>query len=242
MTRTIAIVEDEQPIADVIARALEEHGFRTECFPAGEPFLATLRHRVPSLCVMDLGLPDIDGIGLLSRIREVAPVPVIILSGRQHPSDRIVGLELGADDYVIKPFEPREVVARVRSVLRRADADARASARTASAAPSAARFAGWRFDAGALALTAPDGGSVELSAAEARLMQAFLEAPQRVLSRDFLLTAAGSEDSFDRSIDVRVSRLRKRLQGGDGAGKRPLIRTVYGAGYLLTCPVSWEEG
>lgn len=237
MTRTIAIVEDEQPIADLIARALGEHGFRTECFSAGEPFLAALRRRVPSLCVLDLGLPDIDGIGLLSRIREIAPVPVIILSGRQHPSDRIVGLELGADDYVIKPFEPREVVARVRSVLRRAEVDARAPASTASTA----RFAGWSFDAGALALTAPDGVPVELSAAEARLMQAFLEAPQRVLSRDFLLAKAGNEDSFDRSIDVRVSRLRKRLQAGEDAGRKALIRTVYGAGYLLTCTVSWED-
>lgn len=237
MTRTIAIVEDEQAIADMIAKALEEHGFRTECFAAGEPFLAALRRRPPTLCVLDLGLPDIDGIGLLRRLREIAPVPVIILSARQHPSDRIVGLELGADDYVVKPFEPREVVARVRSVLRRAEVEAQATDRTAATA----RFAGWRFDTGALALLAPDGGQVELSAAEARLMQAFLEAPQRVLSRDFLLTAAGSEDSFDRSIDVRVSRLRKKLQSGTDGDRKPLIRTVYGAGYLLTCPVGWGE-
>ena len=237
MTRTIAIVEDERAIAEMIARALEEHGFRTECYSAGEPFLAALRGRLPSLCVLDLGLPDIDGIGLLRRLREIASVPVIILSARQHPSDRIVGLELGADDYVVKPFEPREVVARVRSVLRRAE--------TASLAPdrpaATAHFAGWRFDTGALALSAPDGELVELSAAEARLMQTFLEAPQRVLSRDFLLTAAGSEDSFDRSIDVRVSRLRKKLQTAADGGRKPLIRTVYGAGYLLTCPVSWGE-
>lgn len=238
MTRTIAIVEDERPIAEMIARALEEHGFDAECFAAGEPFLAALHHRLPSLCVLDLGLPDIDGIGLLTRIRQIAPLPVIILSGRQHPSDRIVGLELGADDYVVKPFEPREVVARVRSVLRRAEVEQRPS----DGAGSIARFAGWRFDAGSLTLTAPDGAPVELSAAEARLMQAFLEAPQRVLSRDTLLTKAGSEDSFDRSIDVRVSRLRKKLQAGDDGSRKPLIRTVYGAGYLLTCAVGWESG
>ncbi|MEQ9138563.1 MAG: response regulator transcription factor [Thalassobaculum sp.] len=236
MTRTVAVVEDEQPIADLIARTLEEHGFRVECYGAGEPFLTALQHRVPSLCVLDLGLPDIDGISLLKRIREIAAVPVVILSARQHPSDRIVGLELGADDFVIKPFDPREVVARVRSVLRRADA----GPRPADQDVPVARFAGWRFDAGALALTAPDGSSVELGAAEARLVQTFLEAPQRVLSREFLLTKAGSEDSFDRSIDVRVSRLRKKLQGAGDGDRKPLIRTVYGAGYLLTCPVTWE--
>ncbi|GHD43086.1 DNA-binding response regulator [Thalassobaculum fulvum] len=237
MTKTIAIVEDERPIAEMIARTLEEHGFKVECYGAGEPFLAALQRKAPSLCVMDLGLPDMDGIGLLQRIREIAPLPVIILSARQHPSDRIVGLELGADDFVIKPFDPREVVARVRSVLRRAEAGPRSPGR----AVAVAHFAGWRFDAGALALTAPDGNPVELGAGEARLMQTFLEAPQRVLSRDFLLTKAGSEDSFDRSIDVRVSRLRKKLQGAGDADRKPLIRTVYGAGYLLTCPVVWEE-
>lgn len=233
MSKTIAIVEDERPIAEMIARTLEEHGFRTKSYSSGGAFLATLRQEAPSLCLLDLGLPDGDGMNLLRRIREQADTPVIILSARQHPSDRIVGLELGADDYVIKPFDPREVVARVRSVLRRFEGE------SSGEAPAAivARFAGWRFDAGSMTLTSPQGSDVELSAAEARLLQAFLEAPQRVLTRDFLLTKAGSEESFDRAIDVRISRLRKKLQADEG--KKGLIRTVYGAGYLFASTVEW---
>ncbi len=233
MTQSIAIVEDERPIADLIARVLEEQGFRTKRYPSGERFLTALRHEVPSLCLLDLGLPDMDGMSLLSRMREIAPVPVIIMSARHHVTDRIVGLELGADDYVIKPFEPREVVARVRAVLRRREGEP-----VRGMPPAAqARFAGWRFDSGAMQLTARDGQAVELSSAEARLLQAFLESPQRVLSRDYLLSQIGSEESLDRSIDVRLSRLRKKLQTENSPND--LIRTVYGAGYLLTCAVDW---
>ena len=233
MSKTIAIIEDERPIAELIARTLEEHGFRTKSYSSGGAFLAALRNGAPSLCLLDLGLPDGDGMALLQRIRQLADTPIIILSARQHPSDRIVGLELGADDYVIKPFEPREVVARVRSVLRRLEGESGGEA----PASTVARFAGWRFDAGSMTLTGPDGSDLELSAAEARLLQAFLEAPQRVLTRDFLLTKAGSEESFDRAIDVRVSRLRKKLQSGED--KKGLIRTVYGAGYLFASTVEW---
>lgn len=233
MSKTVAIVEDEAAIADLVARALEEHGFRTQRHTSGDAFLSALRRGAPNLCLLDLGLPDGDGIALMARIRTISPIPIIIISGRQHTSDRIVGLELGADDYVTKPFDPREVVARVRSVLRRAETDTPSAQGTASVA----RFAGWRFDAGALELTTPDGASIDLTAAEARLLLVFLESPQRVLNRDFLLTRAGGEDSFDRSIDVRMSRLRKKLQAG---GDKPVIRTVYGAGYLLTCAVDWS--
>ncbi|MBL4615937.1 MAG: response regulator transcription factor [Magnetovibrio sp.] len=235
MNKTIAIVEDDPSIAAVILRTLEEHGYLTEHYSSGSSFLTALRKKAPCLCLLDLGLPDIDGIGLLGSIKEIASIPVIILSGRHHPSDRIVGLELGADDYVVKPFDPREVVARIRTVLRRFDA--------ATLAPdmqnSVATFSGWLFDPSALELTAPDGSATDLSSAEARLLQAFLEAPQRVLSRDFLLTKAGGQECFDRSIDVRMSRLRKKLQKGENI--KGLIRTVYGAGYLLSCAVEWQS-
>lgn len=235
MSKTIAIVEDDRSIADVILRTLKEHGYQTEYHSSGASFLAALQRKAPCLCLLDLGLPDIDGIGLLSRIKEIASIPVIILSGRHHPSDRIVGLELGADDYVVKPFDPREVVARIRTVLRRFDA----AAAQPDTQNSIAHFEGWIFDPSSLDLITPDGTAMDLSSAEARLLQAFLEAPQRVLSRDFLLTQAGCQESFDRSIDVRMSRLRKKLQKKDT--KKGIIRTVYGAGYLLSCPVEWKS-
>ncbi|MBZ0216280.1 MAG: response regulator transcription factor [Fimbriimonadaceae bacterium] len=232
-TKTIAIVEDDRPIADLIARALSDQGYETACYQTGKAFLDTLKDGEPSLCLIDLGLPDVDGIGLLGLIREVSAVPVIIVSARRYPSDRIVGLELGADDYVVKPFDAREIVARVRTVLRRVEA----GAHDLSHATPRARFAGWTFDIGSMELTAPDGTPVDISSAEARLLQTLLEAPQRVLSREFLLTRVGKEENIGRVIDNRVSRLRQKLQHGDS--KKSLIHTVYGAGYLLACPVEW---
>lgn len=234
MTRTIAIVEDDQPVAELISRALTEQGYETSCYQTGKSFLETLPGHEPSLCLIDLGLPDVDGIGLLGLIREVSSVPVIIVSARRYPSDRIVGLELGADDYVIKPFDAREIVARVRTVLRRVEA----GSKELTHSTPLANFAGWCFDTGSMDLIAPDGTNVDISSAEARLLQTLLEAPQRVLSREFLLTRMGKDENIGRVIDNRVSRLRQKLQTANE--NKSLIHTVYGAGYLLACPVEWS--
>ncbi len=233
MTKTIAIVEDDRPVADLISRALQASGFRTENFYTGGAFLDALRVKAPNLCLVDLGLPDVDGMGLLSLIREESRVPVIIVSARRQSSDRIIGLELGADDYVVKPFDAQEIVARVRTVLRRVETEANGLAPTGSLA----RFAGWTFDSGSMVLNAPNGNLVKINLAESQLLQTLLEAPQRVLSRDYLRTRVGNEDDTGRSIDIRVSRLRKKLQSE--GGEIALIRSVYGSGYLLACRVDW---
>lgn len=235
--RLIYLVEDDGDIAELVREALTTYGFRADHFAAGEAALGAIRAQAPDLCILDLGLPDIDGMELIDRIREHSAVPIIILSGRGHSSDRILALESGADDYVVKPFEPREIVARVRSVLRRMQSAASSSG--TGRRDATARFSGWRFDPASHQLTAPDGGTAFLSTAESVLLTALLNAPNRVLSRDYLLDNEGRDSAaMDRSIDVRISRLRKKLR--DDQAEPLLIRTVYGSGYMLTAKVEWS--
>ncbi len=234
----IAVVEDEPDVLCLIQLALREQGFETEGYASARALLEGLAQREPDLVVLDLGLPDLDGIALLPRLRTLsAEIPVVILSGRAGDADRIAGLELGADDYLAKPFNPRELVARVRSVLRRAGAR-----RIDPSERSSAQFAGYSYDRGSMILASATAPDVMLGAADARLLEAFLAAPNRVLTREFLLQQIGAEDVLDRAVDVAVSRLRKKLskeQDGAEAGGS-LIRTVYGAGYMFTAKVKWQ--
>lgn len=231
----IAIVEDDADVAGVVGRALMEHGYHTVLFDSAEGFLGSLTRNQPDLVVLDLGLPDLDGISLLPRLREAATeMPVIILSGRAGDADRIVGLELGADDYLGKPFNPRELIARVRSVLRRV----RSPDRERQQDNRQARFGSFTYDPGTFTLIGPDGCETMLGTAEAQLLEAFLDAPNRVLTREHLLQRAARDDSLDRAIDVSVSRLRKKLT--DGESSHNPIRTVYGAGYMFISPVDWR--
>lgn len=235
----ILVLEDEPDIARIICSALSGYGFRSEHSRTGREFLARARQTSPDLVIIDLGLPDMDGMQVLRELQDGSPCAVLILTGRNDITDRVLGLELGADDYIVKPFEPRELVARVRSILRRymraataeAPADAAASERTI------ARFANWCFDSGRHALARPDGEELSLSAAEATLLLALLRHPNRILSREQLL-GERDVDPFDRSIDVRISRLRRKLD--DDPHNPKLIKTVYGAGYLFSAQVSWE--
>lgn len=228
----IHILEDDPLVAATVSRVLEEYGFATRWFRTAGELLAAVARQSPPLAVIDLGLPDRDGMEVVRELRQTADCGVLILSGRDILSDRVLGLELGADDYVVKPFEPRELVARIRSILRR-----RAHAAPGGQARRVAVFAEWRYDPASLTLISAAGGEEILGAAEARLLLCFLEKPKRVLSREQL---AGSSDlaPFDRSIDVRVSRLRKRLN--DDTQAPQLIKTVYGAGYVLPLSVRWE--
>lgn len=231
--RDIFVVEDSADVAKALCTTLADYGFRPVHFLTGRDFLHRLRGEMPALCIIDLGLPDMDGIELVRRVRNGRGCPIMILTGRHHVTDRILGLELGADDYVVKPFEPREIVARVNSILRRV-----ARARSEGLGEHrVARFAGWSFAADRNLLVAPDGEEIELSLAEARLLEALLDRPNRILSRAQLM--GDSEfDATDRSIDVRISRLRRKLQDRPDAPE--LIRTVYGAGYLLNTMVEWS--
>ncbi len=228
----IFVVEDETDIARLIAATLAEYGFRSETFGTGRALLARARRVQPELAILDLGLPDMDGLQVLRELQEQHPCAALILTGRDGLTDRVLGLELGADDYLVKPFEPRELVARVRSILRRYQK----AAAPEPGGPGAVRFAGWHFDIGRLNLTAGDGREVSLSAAEAALLQTLLKRPNKILTREQLI-GERELDPFDRSIDVRISRLRRKLE--DDPQDPKIIKTVYGAGYLLCATVEW---
>lgn len=231
---TIFVLEDEPEIARLICASLTEYGFRCEHLATGRQLLSRARQQTPDLCIVDLGLPDMDGMQVVRELQDGSPCAVLILTGRNDVTDRVLGLELGADDYIVKPFEPRELVARVRSILRRYQ---RSAPMESVGEKTIAHFAGWIFDSGRHAMTAPDGREVSLSAAEASLLAVLLRRPNKIFSREQLL-GERDVDPFDRSIDVRISRLRRKLD--DDPQNPKLIKTVYGAGYLFAAQVSWE--
>jgi DNA-binding response OmpR family regulator len=230
----VFVLEDEADIARLICTSLAEYGFRCEHLRTGRELLARARSQSPDLCIVDLGLPDMDGMQVVRQLQDGTPCAVLILTGRNDVTDRVLGLELGADDYIVKPFEPRELVARVRSILRRYQ---RSAAAESAGEPNIASFAGWEFDGNRHTLGAPDGREIGLSAAEAGLLATLLRRPNKILSREQLL-GERDVDPFDRSIDVRISRLRRKLD--DDPHNPKLIKTVYGAGYLFAAQVVWR--
>ncbi len=244
------VVEDEPEIARLIAQALAPHGFAVTTVGTGREALACCQEQAPDLVIIDLGLPDGDGLDLLRKLQQSCPCAVIILTGRADVADRVLGLELGADDYLVKPFDTRELAARARTVMRRYQAsevvaERRSSEKRGGAEPHArpegsiARFGPWVFDSGTFSLCHDDGTEQILTSAEAELLLTFLRQPNRILSREALAGGARLE-AFDRSIDVRVSRLRKKL--GDHPHTPKIIKTVYGTGYLFALSVTWGPG
>ncbi|MFU2487944.1 response regulator transcription factor [Thauera sp. WH-1] len=229
----VHVVEDDAAVARLISSTLERFGYRSAVFPTGGEFLRQLRTQAPDLAILDLGLPDMDGMEVLQQLRSRHRFGLLIATGRDDTHDRVMGLELGADDYVVKPFEPRELIARVRSILRRYQPEPATGAQP----PDTAHFAGWTFERATHRLVSPEGVEDTLSLAESQLLIAFLERPNQILSREQLL-AGRDVCALDRSIDLRVSRLRKRFEQGGHSGK--FIKTVYGAGYLLAATVSWS--
>lgn len=231
MSGPIYILEDEPEIARIILRELEGHGLKAQHFRNLAGFRREIARHRPALCLVDLTLPDGDGIDVVSDILRRDAIPTIIVTGRDTVHDRVIGLELGADDYILKPFDPRELVARVRALLRRADGN-RPAARK-----QVARFAGMSVEFASCELVDAGGDTHQLSFAETRLLQAFIEGAGRVLSRAQLLDidGQGDLDPEDRSIDARISRLRRKL--GDDPKSPKLIRTVYGAGYIFSAAV-----
>ncbi|WBU53386.1 response regulator transcription factor [Paracoccus sp. SCSIO 75233] len=229
----IAILEDEPDIRRIMSDTLDAAGFRTMSFARATEFEAALRNITPDACLVDLGLPDRDGLALVHRLATESGAAIIIVSGRAQVQDRVTGLELGADDYIIKPFEPAELVARIRARLRRPAAQNRPGQR------STASFAGWRADFDRYALIAPDGTETPISHAEAEVLRMFLDNPRRLISRGQMLETLGGAggESFDRAMDVRISRLRSKL--GEDPKNPQLIKTIYGAGYIFLAEVSW---
>ena len=228
----VTILDDEPEIRRMLADALEEAGFRTMGFGRATEFEAALKRATPDVCLVDLSLPDRDGLTLVHRLALEQGAIVIIISGRAQVQDRVTGLELGADDYIIKPFDPAEVVARIRARLRR-DKAAPASADTA-------RFNGWTAHFDRYTLVDEAGDETPFSHAEGEILRMFLDNPMRLISRaqmqEHLGGAAG--EGFDRAMDVRISRLRTKLKEDP---KNPrLIKTIYGAGYIFLGEVSWR--
>lgn len=228
----LLIVDDDREIRNLLSDHLEQHGFRTVKAADGRAMKAALEAGPVDLVVLDLNLPDEDGLSLCRGIRAASKTPVIILTARGDPIDRIVGLEMGADDYMAKPFEPRELVARIRTVLRRISGEATA------VEGRHADFSGWSLDIAARALTAPDGRLAPLSGADFDLLHALVRNGGKPLSRERIRALSTVADADDRAIDLRVSRLRQKL--GDDAKAPALIRTVRSLGYMLVGPVTWR--
>ena len=227
----VTILDDEPEIRSMLADALEEAGFRTMGFGRATEFEAALKTATPDVCLVDLSLPDRDGLTLVHRLALEQGATVIIISGRAQVQDRVTGLELGADDYIIKPFDPAEVVARIRARLRRG--------KSATSTGNTARFNGWSAYFDSYILVDDRGEEAPFSHAEGEVLRLFLERPKRLISRAVMQETLGGAagESFDRAMDVRISRLRTKLREDP---KNPrLIKTIYGAGYIFLGDVSW---
>ena len=230
----ILLIDDDAQLGAPLATYFQR--FELELVHALRPSdgLAQLTAGGFDAAILDVMLPEMDGFELCRTIRKQGDLPIVMLTARGEVMDRVVGLELGADDYVVKPFEPRELIARVRSILRRYPGQV---VLPADPAQRVAEFAGWRFAPGSNTLTSPSGQEETLSTAEAQLLSVLLAHPNHILTREQLL---GGRDvsALDRSIDLRVSRLRRRFEEDPQHAK--LIKTVYGAGYLLAATVTWS--
>jgi two-component system OmpR family response regulator len=232
----ILAVDDDPAMRDLIATYLAENDLRVSTAATGAEMAKALQDEVIDLVVLDLRLKEEDGMLLARKLRDDSPMPIIIVTGKQDEADRVMGLELGADDYITKPFSPRELLARIRTVLRRYQTGrdvlpARDDSRRAY------RFAGWELNLRTRRLTSPSDERVELTNGEFSLLQAFCAAPQRVLSRDQLLDLSRlhSAEIYDRSIDVQILRLRRKIE--PDPTQPQYIKTERGAGYVFSVPV-----
>jgi two-component system OmpR family response regulator len=228
----LLLVDDEPGLREPLAEYLSRQGFVVAQAASAAEARSLLRDDTPDLVLLDIMMPGEDGLSLCRHLSETRAIPTILLTAKGEATDRIVGLEIGADDYVVKPFEPRELVARIRSVLRRA--------RKGGTAPDdneLFEFEGWRLDSLKRRLIDPEGALVPISSVEFRLLMVFLEHPRQVLDRDRLLDLVQGREAhlFDRAVDNQVSRLRRKVEADS---RNPnLIQTVWGGGYMLAAEV-----
>lgn len=236
----ILIVDDDQDIRSLLADFLESNGLRTFQAGDGDEMRALLRQQPIDLLVLDLNLPGTSGLDLCREIRTESSLPIIMLTAKTLPIDRVVGLEIGADDYVCKPFEPLELLSRIRTVLRRVRAVPADENHVHVHEPVRMLFAGWTLDLTARHLVDPQGVIVSLSGMEFRLLRLFLERPNRILSRDQLMDMIHGRDAgpFDRSIDLQISRIRQKIEADSRTPQ--LIKTVRNEGYVLASTVKVE--
>lgn len=231
----LLVVEDDGEMRTLITKFLRQNGYRVTSVRDGREMWETLAHAPVDLILLDIMLPGQSGLDLTRALRAKSQVPIIMVTARGDETDRVVGLELGADDYIPKPFSRPELLARIRAVLRRAQGG---SQLPAGALGDRILFAGWALDTRRRELMAPDGSAVDLSGGEYDMLLAFCEHPQRVLTRDQLLDLARNRvtDTIDRSVDTMVSRLRRKLEPADDSPA--IIKTVRGAGYMFVPGVS----
>ncbi len=232
----LLLVDDDEDILSLLTTFFQKHAHTVSSAKDGEGMFAALKVQAIDLVILDVMLQGEDGFSLCRRLREVSRVPVIMLTAMADPTDRVVGLEIGADDYLTKPFDQRELLARVKAVLRRT-IEMSVSQASSETRPILS-FAGWRLDVAKRELRSQDNALVLLSGSEFDLLLAFAEHPQHVLTRDQLLDFAHglSHTAFDRSIDVQVSRLRRKLE--DDSKNPSVIRTVRNGGYIFTPKVT----
>lgn len=231
----VLVVDDDAAICALVTDYLSQNDFRVTAAATGKQMMAVLASEAIDLVVLDLRLQGEDGLHLAQRLREGSKIPIIIVTGRLDEADRVMGLELGADDYVTKPFSPRELLARIRAVIRRYRAVEPLPGRDEGL--RAYRFAGWELNVRLHRMTSPKGERIPLTNGEFSLLSAFLAAPERVLTRDQLLDLSRlhSTEVYDRSIDVQILRLRRKIE--DSPNQPTLIRTERGAGYYLNTTV-----
>ncbi len=230
----ILVVDDEPDICTVIEFALNDAGYEVFTHGRGDGVVEIVQEKKVDLVVLDLGLPGVDGLTLTRSLKERTDVAVIIVSGRGETTEKVIGLEIGADDYMAKPFEPRELLARVRSVMRRTEK----TEENPGTESSVHEFEGWKLDVMARSVTSPSNMPVSMSSGEFNLLRAFVEHPNRVLSRDRLLDFTHDTDApaFDRSVDVQIARLRKKIE--PDPQNPSFIKTVRNAGYIFAAKVT----
>jgi len=230
----VLVVDDARDIREPLVRYLKENGYRASAAESAAAARRALRTSAIDLVILDIMMPGEDGLSLCRSIRESSNTPVIMLTARGEELDRIVGLEVGADDYVAKPFNPRELLARVSAVLRRTNT---LPPRLRGPVAESYRFGEWTLDAGQREISGPDGLGIPLSSGEVKLLMAFIERPKIALSREQLLdlTKGRDADVFDRSIDNQVSRLRHKLERDPKSPR--YIKTVWGGGYIFASEV-----
>jgi DNA-binding response OmpR family regulator len=231
----VLVVDDDRDLCNLVSEYLGQNEIRVTAVGSGKQMLEVIGREAIDLLLLDLRLPGEDGMQLARTVRESSKMPIVILTGRDEEADRVMGLELGADDYVTKPFSPRELLARIRAVIRRSQMEATPIARDETL--RAYRFAGWELNVKLHRLTAPDDRHVDISRGEFSLLCALLSAPQRILSRDQLLELSRlhSTEVYDRSIDVQILRLRRKIE--DDPAQPRFIKTERGAGYYFDCTV-----
>jgi two-component system OmpR family response regulator len=231
---TVLSVDDDQGLQTVVTHYLSGEGYETLSAGSGQQLMDVLKNNTPNIILLDLVLPDTDGISLLAQLRGIQKIPIIVVSGKSDTTEKIVCLEMGADDYMTKPFEMRELSARIKAVLRRAEeVPAGSSPHPAIEQDNQIRFGDWVLDRSQFQMFDKKNNSADLTTGEYRLLEALVSAPNKVLTRErlFELTRESDYDSFDRAVDIQIGRLRKKLN--DDPKEPQFIKTVRGVGYMF---------